>query len=437
MNDLVTITLLIAILFLISTGIAFLSIKWYELAIFIVVLSPLISALFVPDVAVSTGEQSPTIGSYLRISILLLMGCVGIIKYLKLRSINHHKLPVHFVLLGAFLLFALMSTSYSINQNFTFIRAISFFAFFCFLLGMNSWITDRNQLNNILNVIFWAFLICLIINIIAIPIFPEKVWYFRAANRFKGLWSQPNEMGSFCMLSYPIMIWKYSNCDSSKKWLIVPCIIAMIFLHLLTGSRTSLIASIAGICFWLSVVKHRGKLFFFIGMISIIIPLLVFVRPSNLTRDVAESTTSFTGRTEIWRATAVLFAERPILGYGYAVSGKIFDDPRFYDEEYKLWSGSSRVSLHNGYLSVVIGVGLFGLFLFYFPLLLPFWRSKNIEDREYKALLLTILFMCLLTNITESYISGPSNVGSLVLWIAWVMAGKASSLHSIKSSEAI
>ena len=437
MDDLLTIILLIAILFLISTGIAFWSFKWYEFAIFIVVLSPLISAFFVPDVTVTLGDQNPTIGSYIRISMLLLMGCVGIIKYIKLKTLNQYKLPVHFILLGVFLLFSLMSTSYSINQKVTFIRSITFFAFFFFLLGMDSWITDRYQLNNILNVIFWAFIICLIINLVAYPIFPEKVWYFRAENRFKGLWSHPNEMGSFCMLSYPIMIWKYTNCDSPKKWLIVLCIIAMIFLHLLTGSRTSLIASITGICFWLFVLKHRGKLILFIGITSILLILLLFVGPSNLTRDVPESTTTLTGRTEIWRAAAVFFAERPILGYGYEVSGKIFDDPRFYDEKYKLWSGSSSVSLHSGYLSVGIGVGIFGLFLFYFPLLLPFWRSKNIEDLEYKALLLTILLMCLLTNITESYISGPSNIGSLILWIAWVMAGKVSFLHSIKTSEAI
>jgi len=149
-------------------------------------------------------------------------------------------------------------------------------------------------------------------------------------------------------------------------------------------------------------------------------------RPPSFMREGYEKVTEFTGRTEIWTAAVTLAIEKPILGYGYEVDGKIFADQRFYNREISQWRGNPKASLHNGYLSAIIGLGIVGFLLLYFTLFAPFIHRHGHLKGEYKAFWVTILVMCIVTNLTESFITGPTNIGSLILWIAWVIVGKMS-----------
>lgn len=416
---------LLAGLVAISAGfIAALSVKRYELAIFLVVLSPWISALFVPNAPENLTGSNPTIGSYIRFALLILMGNVGIITVFRQKLKQNQFMPFQFVLLGTFLALTLMSTGYSIDQRHTFIRSAFFILFFCFLLGLSSWLRNEYQLQKTINAIFWALFFCLVMNIIAMPLFPNRVWWFMAENRFQGLWSQPNEMGAFCMVFYPVLAWKYEASTASKKRLIVLCAIATLILHFLTGSRTTLISAALGMITWFLITKRPGKLVIFSTGLMVATVVFFLLRPPGFMREGYEKVAEFTGRTEIWTAAVTLAIEKPILGYGYEVGGKIFEDQRFYNREISQWSGNPKSSLHNGYLSVFIGLGIVGFLLFYFTLFIPFIRRQGLLKTEYKAFWVTILVMSIVTNLTESFISGPTNIGSSVLWIAWVMVGK-------------
>jgi len=153
--------------------------------------------------------------------------------------------------------------------------------------------------------------------------------------------------------------------------------------------------------------------------------------PSVLTRTNSTNLTHLTGRPEIWTAGVILARERPILGYGYSVGGKIFEDPRFYNERSPLWTGNSRVSLHNGYLDVFIGIGSIGLIIFCISLFLPLWKCIRANSSEYKAFVITIMSMAMLSNLFESCIIGGRSIDSVVLWIAWVIAGRMVKADSV------
>jgi O-antigen ligase len=355
----------------------------------------------------------------------MLMGLVGFIKYLKDRTVHFEPIPYHFILLGVYALFALVSTIYSIDQKFTLIRSATLIPLFGFLLGLSRWLRGREHIDKLLNIVFWAVCFCLLINIIVIPLLPGRVWWITDPSRYMGLWGQPNQMGGFCMVSYPIFYWKISNSNTSTKWFLAFLILCMAGLHVLTGSRTTLIASALGTFIWLFVLRKPVKVVLMIGIMTFLVILALTLRPSNLTREGGfDSISTFTGRTQIWAAAAILARERPLVGYGYGVGGKIFEDPRFYNPKLEFWSGTARLSLHNGYLSSVISLGLSGALLLYFLLILPFYRCrKDIED-QYKALMLTVLFMAFLSNFLESVIGGTSGLISLVLWMLWVIAGK-------------
>lgn len=422
MHDSLTQALLAGNLLLIAFGTVFCCIKRYELAVLLVVLSPWFSTIFVPNVSSALVEEEGSMGGYLRIGLLALMGGVGLFKYWELRSYHQEKLPAHIILLGLFLLIALASRSYSIDQYYTTIRALSFILLFGFLLGLNSFLTDRNKVNVVLQIMFVAICICLLINLVSLVIFPGKVWAWNNSSRFQGLSGRPNTFGTFCMVAYPILLWKYSHCKHIGKWLVAFAIVVFVLLHLLTGSRTTLLASILGVFVWFLVLKKKGPLIITVAVISVLALTALSFNPSSFER--GDDASTLTGRPEFWKASLTLAMEKPIIGYGYGVSGKIFEDLRFYSPELSLWRGSAKTSLHNGYISEIVGLGVVGLLLSCAVLFRPLWLSMKARADEHKAFVIAIMLMCLVTNFFESAIIGGANILSTVFWPTWVVAGK-------------
>ena len=145
---------------------------------------------------------------------------------------------------------------------------------------------------------------------------------------------------------------------------------------------------------------------------------------SSFEREESSSLTYLTGRTQFWLGSLELAIEKPLLGYGYAVEGKIWEDPRFQSNKSGLWMGSAKSSIHNGYLSVAIGLGLLGLIIWLAIILPPVWHVLHLSGDYYKALFLVILLQFLLTNFFETAISSSRNLESMAFWMFWVLAIK-------------
>ena len=437
MTDITVYTAIIVSLLCLA-AIAYSLAKRYEITVFLIILSPWISSVFASGS--STGvEEGTNIASYIRVGLLILIGGLGIVEFIKMQLTRYEKLPRHFILLALFILMIITSISYSIDKGYTLIRSVNFVALFGFLLGLHSWLIDRNKLNTVLLVMYTAVCFCLTVNLISIAILPEMVWYLKDEVRFQGLAGHPNTMGGFCMVSYPILLWAYSQSRHNRKWIVVVLIITSLSFHLLTGSRTSFIAAFIGVLTWLVVKGRRGPLLVAVGVTCVFALFLLCLKPSlpQFTRQEGFDVRTFTGRTEIWDAAVTLAMEKPILGYGYGVSGKIFEDPRFLIDEYALWSGNARASLHSGYLSVGIGLGVVGLLLFCILLFIPLRLAIRMHSDEYKAFIISIMLMCLITNFFESSIVGASNIVSPVFWITWVIAGRMAYSNIVLSDDDI
>jgi O-antigen ligase len=409
-----------------AAGLALWCRKRYEIAIFLVALSPVISAAFFDATVVDVDPDAlsePVLGSYLRIGLVSLIGAVGLFRFIEARARDRKGVPVQLLLLGVFLLFALASTSYSIDQQYTFIRSASFLALFGFLLGLYSWIDSEQRLNQTLFALFVMVCLVTLMNIVALVAMPGRAW---DDNRFVGLWPGPNSMGSFCMLAYPIVLWVYARCTPFKKWIVAFLIVSLICLHLLTGSRGSLEAAVLGICMWSVVQQKPLRVLLLLGAIGIGAFILSQVRPSSFEREAGYTATDLTERPEFWLASLTLITERPILGYGYQVEGGVWSDPRFNQPKFRLWSGSARSSLHNGYLSVAVGLGLGGLLLWCAILFIPLWRFRRLPYSDYKGLVLAIMFSSLILNCIESNLGGTD----VVFWIVWVIAERVSSMFA-------
>ncbi|MFQ5738696.1 MAG: O-antigen ligase family protein [Acidobacteriota bacterium] len=408
-------------------GIGFYCLKRYEAALLLMMLSPWLATFFVPNSASLEAHES--LGSYLRLGLLILLGAVGLIHFVRESARASFKAPLPFVLLGGFLILAVFSTSYSIDPLYTSIRAGSFVVVTCFLFGLFSWLRDVERVNSALNAFYLAVWLVTTLNLISLFLMPGQVWWWNAPHRFQGLAGHPNNLGSFFMISYPVLFWKYSDSDSigGKAASLLLMGITM-GLHLLTGSRASLLASLFGVCLWLAVQRKGGKLVVCaLVMATLLLAAIVTLGDSQGMESFSRGRQSsgmfdLTGRPEFWAASLVLINERPFRGYGYAVEGKIWSDRRFLHRELSLWSGSAKTSLHNGYLSTAVGLGWSGLLLWLSIVLAPLlslWRGRY---REYLPMILMVMGMGLAVNFVESAVSGCRSATAITFWIMWTIA---------------
>ncbi|MGE5458489.1 MAG: O-antigen ligase family protein, partial [Methanococcaceae archaeon] len=228
----------------------------------------------------------------------------------------------------------------------------------------------------------------------------------------------------------PVVLWKYSKSASLYAKLFTVFIFLILgTLHFMTGSRTSLFVTIAGLAVWFVARREILKTGLLIASSAIIIFLLLQFKPQGFQREEGKGLMDLTGREDFWEGAQTLISEKPISGYGYAVEGKVWEDARFYNVKNSLWQGSSRASLHNGYISVAIGVGLISFILWCTILIIPLWRGLFLSADNYKALFISIIMMLLLTNFVETAISGGNSIESIFFWIIWVMLSKAPKIN--------
>ena len=206
-------------------------------------------------------------------------------------------------------------------------------------------------------------------------------------------------------------------------------------MHVLTGSRTSLLASAIGVFTWFIVQKKGLKVLITAASVILLLFAVIQLRPQSFARDDSNSITDVTGRDQFWNGAMMLVKEKPVTGYGYAVEGKIWEDPRFFKEGYDLWSGSNKASLHNGYISIMIGVGIPGLILWVIIFLIPFFRAFKARMTYYKSFAIAIMLMLFIANFAESTINSGNTIGAVYFWIAWVVAAKIYQFEKVESAE--
>jgi len=316
----------------------------------------------------------------------------------------------------------ILSLTYSINRSQSIIKILEFISLFFLLLGIHAWISEREEIPAFINVIYYAMMTLILINLVSIVIFPSKIWHV-STSRFQGIMGQPNVMGAVCMVTYPFTIMNYFENTGKRRWLSALVFFITLALHILTGSRTTLFAGIIGIIGFLMFNRKKVTLLILIFILLPSFSIFSIYRPERFTRkQVSES--GFTGRSEIWKASITKIKENPLTGYGYAVGGKIFEDRRFYRKGYLLWSGSSKATMHNGFLEIAVGVGVLGLCIYIFSIIYPFTRIFFYYYDEYGSLAISILLMSLTTNMFESFIVGASLPGTIVFWFCWALAGR-------------
>lgn len=314
---------------------------------------------------------------------------------------------------GLIMLIALvpMSTLWSMFPESTLNGAINFIGVTLFGIYLGSRFTTKEQLR----VLALTCGIIALLSFLFIFLLPDYgVMGGVHAGASRGVFTHKNGMGRFMVLSASVFMLMLKTVDNRRHLVWLGLAFSLV-LTIMSESIGSLLNSIALITFILSTSIFKLK------PMTIVPTILLAIFASLIYEDLAtpileffERDFTFTGRTEIWPLVIDKIQERPILGYGFNAFWRGTSGDSAYVIRALRWNVPDS---HNGFLDLVLAIGLVGLSIF----VVVFWSTllKSVvvfsKDSRWENLWPVILLAYLvIVNFSESGLLGG------FVWILFV-----------------
>ncbi|MBT2216479.1 oligosaccharide repeat unit polymerase [Virgibacillus dakarensis] len=322
---------------------------------------------------------------------LLLMGFIWFYLLINRKSIEFNGFLILYII---FILIALISIFYAINQYTALSKVKTLILLFCLMLSLTNYIDSLEKLRKILIYFVYSGFIS--------SIYIIFVSDLKHIDRFGNELGNVNAIGTILSISAVICFY-FIVTEKGKLFIFLFLIMFMVIL--LTGSRTALLFMIINIFLYLYLINRKkisDKIKFcilsvFIILISVYlifnVPILYQVMGSRV-----EDMLSFIGGESITekslnvRAYMVefgieMFKNRPS-GYGI--------------DNYRYLLGESLISevtySHNNFIELLLGVGIFGVITFYLLQIMvikKLFRYNAKTELGYVFIVLLISYMIL------------------------------------------
>ena len=197
---------------------------------------------------------------------------------------------------------------------------------------------------------------------------------------------------------------------------LLPLTIALAVLEaILADSRTAFLALAVGLLFYL---PWRYRFMLLAGCLAI--------AACSHNPYISRGETGMNGRTALWQYEIQKIAESPIMGYGYGIEGTFIETQKDFGNWVDAFEDSHN-SLQNGYLSMMIEVGIPAFVLWLWLFLRP-WRTVWQCSLLSSAFLL-IIIPAIIYNFSESGISQCRDLSGILIFLLWFVADKARSAY--------
>lgn len=180
---------------------------------------------------------------------------------------------------------------------------------------------------------------------------------------WRGVFVNKNSFGLIAALNAVILLVLWALDGAPRAWLALALTTSLTAL-LLSRSFAALVTTTATVTILAAVAILRrrpsaGSILMLAGLC--VLAGLVLVSSVETVLAWSGRDPTLTGRTLIWEATWDLIQRRPILGYGYGAFWLESSEPASILQEAVQWATPSA---HNGYLDLVLELGLVGLVVF-------------------------------------------------------------------------
>jgi len=327
-------------------------------------------------------------------------------------------------LLLLLLALALVSATWSDEKAFTFRRSLVLIASTCFGVYLGS----RYTMREILRLVCIAGIIAAIASYLLIWRKPDLgISSGVTEGDWQGIFSQKNTLGRFMALE---VLFFFIGAIAEKKWrglYIVGGLFCLPLLIMAKDATALLSVPLLFACLLLFQMARRRSLVKMVALISAVsataagIVFLIIIEPRKLLLMMGKDTT-FSGRTDIWAMVWQKFLDRPWFGYGYSAFWMGKDGKQSAD----IWEALhwSVPHSHNGFLDVLVQVGVVGLALFFVGYAVFFWKALRCA-RASKSILglipLMYLSFMLLFNFSEGSIIREESMFWVLYAALWVL----------------
>jgi hypothetical protein len=247
------------------------------------------------------------------------------------------------------------------------------------------------------------------------------------STRFRGLFDQPNHIGELMVITVGPALVCWQSIRGWTRLLVALAVASSVGFTILAQSRTSFLAIAVGIGAFL-IWKYRIRAVLSFAVLTLVFSVFLVARQSlshtRLTdlggdRDL----TTLTGRTEIWQFAIGRLRERPLTGYGYAVEGEVFDS-RYFPLWWGPWDLGAHVSMHDGYISRAIGVGIPALLFWLFIVMRPWVAVFRQSDDHWnlKPIALLVVLPVMVHNMAESAVGDFTYQVGILFGLTWAIA---------------
>ena len=345
---------------------------------------------------------------------------------------------------------ALATTSYSLAPAFSAGRWIGAVLGFCAVLACVAEVREARDCERL----FWRFLIaCAIViaaTLIAAVVLPTSITWQTPADgldpaalmrmreqgiqltgmdRFRGIFGNANDVGALMLITVSSALACWKNAPGRRRIFIGLVIALAIALAIWADSRSPFVGLIVGAGLYvLWRYRLRGALAIGIVAIAALGVLTAFGQlDSYVTRGNVDT---LTGRNDMWAYVVEKIRERPLSGYGYEVSGAIFNN-RYFPLWFGPWDEGPHSSLHNGYLTHAIGVGVPATLLWCFIVIRPWifaFRQKH-DPWNLKTMGFLMVVPMLVYNLTEAAIGDFMNPVGFLFGLSWAVAERYRTLE--------
>ena len=316
-----------------------------------------------------------------------------------------------------------VSITYSLLPSYSLARVTAAVLIFVLTVKLVSEVKDRHDMEHLFK---WFLIglgvvwIGLLATLVAVP--HELAWDDELLGmvRFRGFFGSPNQVGEVTLATVcaVAIIWNQSS-RGQKVWLVMETAVA-VALGALADSRSPFVGLAIGATLYVLWQYRLRALPACLVAAVLMFAIATQVAPDYFTRG---EVSTLTGRTDVWKFAVKKIEERPLLGWGFEVEGQILQS-KYFPIWWGPWEEGPHSSLHNGYLSRAVGLGLPALIFWIFFFLRPwFWLFRQRDDPwQLKRIFLLVIVPILILNLVETTAGDCRYAVGLLATLCWGFA---------------
>jgi exopolysaccharide production protein ExoQ len=323
------------------------------------------------------------------------------------------------------LVLAILSTVWSDSPGFTLRRSLVLVASTCF----GVYLASRYSMREILRMLWIVGVIAAIGSLIVIWRKPDLgIASGATAGDWQGLFGQKNTLGRF--MAFQVMACGIGVLAEKGFWRWFCVFGVLLCLPLLVMSKDAtafLAAPVLAIALPLFLYTRKHSFLRMVAFLSTLgvtvagIVFLIIIDPQKFLQMLGKNST-LSGRTDIWSMVWDKFLQRPWVGYGYSAFWMGKDGK----QSAEIWEALhwSVPHSHNGFLDVLVQVGVVGLLLFFVGYVLFFYKALRCSRASTTILgLFPMLYLCfmILFNFSEGSILREENLFWVLYATMWAL----------------